>query len=205
MTMYQVPQPFPIRAHTFDLNNVQDVTPINGGFIQTIQRAAPFWAASYETAALTRDRKNNMQAFLDLLEGSTDTFFAYDPSRPMPWAYRHQIGAPWGSDPNVLAGSFTNSTLTFGLTNSITMTKGDYVCFIYGVGWRLYRMMETKTGSNMTMKVKPRPPDFSGSIDCKLYQAGCEMKVIGKPEWSEEVDQPATVKFQATQFIARSL
>lgn len=206
-SLLELPQPFPIRAHKFDLNNVQDVTPVEGGFIQTIQRAQPFWSAYYESAPLRGDRHNEMVAFLDGLEGSSGSFLAYDPRRPMPYAYRHlPIGStPWGNDPDVVAGSFTSSTLVFNFDSPITLTKGDYVSFIYGTGWRLFRIRETVTGNAPTVKVSPRPPDFNSSIDCRLVRACCEMKMIGKPEWDDAVDTLPTVKFKASQFIAKSV
>lgn len=208
MTSYnEMPSPLPIRACTFDLMPFQEVTPV-GGFIRSLDRNIPLWAATYETVPLRGTRYNDMQAFLDSLEGSKGSFLGYDAKRPVPYAYKHlPIGStPWGANPKVTEGNYANSTLSLQFSNPITLTKGDYVSFIFGFGWRLYRCQETKQGATIVIKVKPRPMTFALAMDVRLIRPCAEMKLFGsRPEWQDSVDSLPSVSFQAIQHIARAL
>jgi hypothetical protein len=183
------------------------VSPVASGFIQTLTRTKPFWVAEFETPPLTDERYGNMQAFLDALEGSMNTFVGYDPRRPQPLAAmqaNNPLGsAPWGSA-SVTAGDFAASTLAVTLGSSYTLSKGDYLAFQIDDVWYLHRSQETKTGTSLSLVVKPRPVTFSATKTLTLIRAGCEMKMLGAPQWSDSVESLPQVRFSGVQFFDRT-
>lgn len=208
----ELPIPFPANSKKFDLLPNQLMTPIGntsngGGFIQTLQRSQPYWVAEWGTPPLRDDREQLMRAFLDSLEGSLNPFLGYDPRRPMPYAYKHlPIGtAPWGS---VVAqtASFTNSELLLRSTSPLKMTRGDYVQVNIGNQVRLFRVRNSPAqGTLLGLLVSPRPPTFlSEDHPARLIRAGAAFKMIGAPDWNDQVDSLPSVRFQAVQFIDRN-
>lgn len=204
-TPIEMPIPLAVNSKKFDIINVQLNTPVGSGFIQTLTRAKPYWAAEYQSPPLGGDRENAMRKFLDTLEGSAYTFIGYDPRRPVPYAYRHlPIGsAPWGAA-NVTAGNFNAGTLQVTFTNSTKLTAGDYIQISIGNAVHLFRCAEDQVGTNFAIKVRPRPPTFGGSRAARLIRAGAEMKLIGNVDWNDSVDSFPSVKFQAVQYIDRT-
>lgn len=195
-----------IRTKAFDLNISQEVTPVEGGFVQGVQRTIPLWILAFETAPLRAERYNEWVAFIDSLNGVENSFLAWDPRRTKPFAYLSQplANTPWGTA-NVVGADYTASTLSLTFTNSTTITKGDYISFIRNNAWNLHRAMETKTGTSMTIRVRARPTAWTGStINARLNKAAAEFKLLGKPTWKDSVDSLPVLTFTAAQFIARS-
>jgi hypothetical protein len=107
------------------------------------------WAATYSLPAMTRDKAAAWKAFFDLLEGSANTFNAFDPDCKTP------RGAGTGT-PLVNGGSQTGSALTIdGCTHGIVFLKaGDY----FSVNGELKRMTSDATADgsgNATLNFKP--------------------------------------------------
>lgn len=191
----------PIRAIKFDLTYVQDITPSGYGFIQTTDRVTPFWVAEYTTPPLTGDRLAIMEHLLLQTEGAKNPFYAYDPSRLCPIEYSLAVASTkWGSAV-ATAGSYGASTLTCNFGEDIYLRAGDYISYELDGARRLHKCTEGGTGATQTLNVKPRPPNFSGSVPLRLVRAACEMKVIGKPDWNKSVETPPSVTFRAVQFI----
>lgn len=211
MAALEIPALVGFRSRKFDIRHAQQVThPGNSGFIQTINRSAPFWTAEYETPPLSADKENEARVFIDALEGSMNTFLAYDPKRVMPQAYKNQglASNPWGT-PFLLNGNYAASTI--GLTGMVVgavITKGDYISVrMHGV-WYLFRAMQTVVASGATIAsllVKPRPNWVSfETVNIRYKKACCEMKLVGDVDWSDEVDTMPTLRFTAGQFINRA-
>lgn len=200
----EMPVPLPVNSKKFDLTHSDTITPVGSGHIQTITRLKrPFWVAEYSTPPLREERYQAMVAFLDSLEGSMNTFIGYDPRRPNPLKHMGQV-SPWGTA-TASSGSYTNSTLTLTFQNAISLSIGDYIQVTIGLAVYLFRAREAKgPATAMAIKVSPRPPDFTGNRPARLGRAGCEMKLIGRPQWSDSVDTYPTVTFQAVQYIERN-
>ena len=212
MAALEIPTLVGFRSRKFDIRHVQQTTnPGQNGFVQTINRAAPFWTAEYETPPLNETKENEARIFLDALEGSMNTFLAYDPKRIMPQAYQGQAegSAPWGAGVAITNYDYANSTIDLtGLTEGAIITKGDYVSVEIDDIWYLFRSMQTVTigvlGTALDLIVKPRPNFLSFTISPVRYErACCEMKLIGEPEWDDSVGELAAVRFIGGQFVNR--
>lgn len=199
-----------LNSRKFKPVNVQQLNPSGeAGFSQTLQRSEPYWAAEYATPGLSGTQYNEMITFLDQLEGSMNTFLAYDPRRPMPWAYRAQplAATPWGA-PNATAYSYVNSTVTLSsLTSGSIITKGDYISFQHGLIWYLFRAQaDYVTGTSQVVLVKPRP-FIVGALNApvRYKQACCEMKMVGEYQEGDSVDEIGpSLSFRGVQYIARA-
>lgn len=204
------------QSRKFDLDLAQQLSPSGEvGFIQTLNRTAPFWTAEYETAPLRGDRENDWIVFLDKLEGSMNSFLAYDPSRPMPYAYRTQPLAndPWTQTgqvaPRITAQDYAASTIDLDrMQNGAIITRGDYISVQVGIIWYLFRAMEDRVASSnavVDLAVKPRPNIISlVATDIRYRQAVIEMKMMGKPDNRNSVGDLPNFQFKAAQYTARA-
>ena len=217
MAGIEMPNPLPVNAKVFDLMRVQNVSPVQGGFFQTVDRITPLWTAKYQTPPLVASREQAMQAFLDGLQGSIYTFLGFDPRRPKPYAYAaYPYGTkPWEQSANsttISAASSSASTITIGgLANGAILTAGDYVSW-FNVSanniWYLHRITvgATASSNSATVTVTPTPINISsGSNFARLERACAEMKVIGGIQKTDKVeDIGPTYSFSAVQHISRS-
>lgn len=203
-----------IRSRKFNIFHAQQLSPSGEeGFIQTLNRTQPFWLAEYQTPPLNDTRLQEWTTFLDQLEGAIGTFLAYDPRRVMPLAYRTQpiSDAVWGA-PFVGSADYTNSTLSLdGFIIGSVISIGDYISFQFDGVWYLFRAQSAHvtTGAAIVVSVKPRPNilGFVNAVDSAplRYRRACvEMKVIGRIEEQDSVDDLPTYGFRAGHYTARA-
>ena len=155
MAAVEMPQPLPVNVKTFSQLHVQNVSPVQGGFIQSIDRITPLWTAKYQTPPLLPASAQVFQAFIDGLQGAANTFLGFDPRVAKPYAYRtYAYGVkPWEASANsatINAASPSASTITItGLSTSpnAVLTVGDYVSFLHGDLWYLHRIQASVTAS----------------------------------------------------------
>lgn len=214
----EMPAPLPVNVKTFDISKNQLITPVGGGFIQTIQRGPDLWVAHYETPPLTIARDQDFQAFIDQLNGSANTFLAFDPRKTKPNNYFTQLigGEPWSnggvSPPVVTKADVANSSLNMkGFVVGAVLQKGDMIAFKDANIWRLFRAQAAAIadGSGLItgLKVNPQPTqDIQMAYPAvRLTRACAEMKMIGAPIKDDRVsDVGPTYKFSAIQFINRA-
>lgn len=204
-----------IRTRKFDLMYVQQLSPSGEfGFVQTLDRTAPFWSAEFSTGPLTEDKWRQWCLFFDQLEGSRYTFLAYDPRRPMPFAYKSQttISDPWTQAgqvaPRITAFDYANSRITLDrLQNGSTITNGDYIAAQIAGIWYLWRSQSTiasVVANTAVVNVKPRP-NIAGFVatNIRYRQAPMEMKVIGRVDETDTVDDLPAFSFRGGQYTAR--
>ena len=213
----EMPNPLPVNAKVFDLMRIQNVSPVNGGFFQSIDRISPLWTAKYQTPPLTPVREQALQAFLDGLQGSIYTFLGFDPRRPKPYTYMsYAYGVkPWEQSSNsttISAASNSASTITIGgLANGAVLTAGDYVSWFNASSnniWYLHRITvgATAASNSATVTVQPAPINVSsGANFARLERACAEMKVVGGIQKTDKVeDIGPTYAWSAVQHISRS-
>ena len=211
MAALEIPTLVGFREKKFNIRHAQQVTPVGtNGFLQTINRTSPFWAAEFETKPLTGDAYDDAIVFLDALEGSMNTFLGYDPRRIMPKAYYGQVEGsnPWGATPRITAQSYSASTINLDqMTNGAIITKGDYISVKIDNIWYLFRAMQDHTVSGTTVSsllVKPRPNIANFATTAIRYQrAVAEMKLIGEYEEDDSVESFPVFRFRAGQYINR--
>lgn len=207
-TPIEMPDPLPVNAKAFDLNFQQDMTPVGGGFLQTVERVRPLWMAEYSTPPLSPARDQAFQAFLDSLEGSAGVFLGFDPRRPRPYQYRVGGGTPWGASPQVYSTSYALSQLAInGLTPGTVLTRGDYVSFQSDGAWHLHRITaDGLVGGDglIVVQVRPRPVAITGLVNARFQRPCAAMKIVGKPEKKDRVeDIGPSYTFRAVQYIER--
>lgn len=229
-TPVEMPYPLPVRAKKFILTPQQSVTPVNAGFIQSYERAPPMWMAEYETIPLKAGAAyNDMQSFLQKLNGAEGTFLGYDPRRPSPQAHVNlgPNGTPWHDTITWTAGpfaadtSYANSTISIGglpiasmTSGLVQVTKGDYISVKVGNIYYLHRVQEnriiaTNAGSYyrwQNLSVTPRPVwTPSGTSTLIRYQRPVvQMKMIGGYEEQDTVDGFPSFKWRGVHFVDRT-
>jgi hypothetical protein len=213
MAALEIPAAMGFNSKVFDIGHFQQNNPSGDvGFIQTINRSSPAWVAEYTTPGLVGDAYNETRSFLDLLEGSMNTFLAYDPRRPMPYAYRTMstVSTPWGILPVVGDQDYANSRIALaGFIAGAVITKGDYLSAKVGDIWYLWRSTQNYTasgGETFWLTVKPRPQIIGLVSNTTIrYQKACiEMKMIGDAEETDSVESFPSFRFRAGQFTRRA-
>lgn len=216
----EIPVEMGFRSKTFDLNSIQQITPSGRGYIQTLERTTPLWTAEYTTGLLRDNRYDETIAFLDGLDGSMNTFLAFDPRRPMPRAYQHLPLAsdPWTrptfAAPRIVSFDYEASTLLLDrLATGAIISKGDYLSVNYQGIWYLFRSRWHAVADGdgfASIEVRPRPemPDTVGNpfvaTNIRYRKACAEMKMVGRPQERDDVDSLPFFSFKAVQFIDRS-
>jgi hypothetical protein len=214
-----MPPEFAVREKTFHLVYRQQMTNVEGGFIQTLDRGTPVWVAEYTTAPLNGPRYNEAIAFVDALEGSANSFLGYDPRRKMPYAYKGQpiTNDPWTltgqAAPRVTAIDYALSQVTLDrLQTGAIISKGDQFAVYFNPGWLLFRSASAAvvTGTNsVTITVKPRPSvSLLGAVlplNIVYRKPAAEMKMIGNFNETDTVDSLPVLSFKAVQFVDRTL
>jgi hypothetical protein len=210
----EIPTGLVFNRKTFQLGHKQQISPGGAGFIQTIDRMTPTWFAEYSSPPLKPARYDQAIEFFLKLEGSMETFLAYDPRRIMPRAYSD---LPVSSDPWTLIGqvaprvttyNFANSTISLDrLENGAVITAGDYISFLIGNIWYLFRAQTTvvAAGNAAVVTVKPRPA-LVGTLPVNIrYRRACaQMKIIGGVREDDSMDSHPSFSFKAYQFINRT-
>lgn len=210
-----IEMPVYIRSKKFDLLYAQQLSPSGEyGFIQTLDRTSPFWMAEYNTGPLVESKWREWMYFFDQLEGSRNTFLAYDPRRPMPSAYANlsTLSDPWTQTgqaaPRITAFNYASGQITLDrLQNAAVITTGDYIAAQIAGIWYLWRSQTTipgVTGNTATLNVKPRPNIINFAVSNIRYRmAPMEMKIVGKVNEDDQVDDFPTFSFRAGQYTAR--
>jgi len=222
----EIPALVGFTSKEFRLVYKQQLTAVSAGYIQTADRADPFWIAQYQTNPLRDDQYDAAIAFLDSLQGSRNSFLGYDPRRPMPRAYQTQ---PLGNNPLVQAGypnliigeaDYTSQGVAlYRVAVGAVFTAGDYLSWLdVDNVWNLHRVKQTVVAASngpVAVSVEPRPKPFfhagPPSTDWMTgyavrYRKACaEMKMIGNYKETDSVDSKPVLSWQATQFNNRSV
>jgi len=211
----EIPLVMGFTSKKFELGRFQQISPGGGGMIQTIERGTPVWVAEYSTPPLRDDRYDESIAFLMKLEGSMESFLAYDPRRIMPRAYQHLTVAadPWTlagqSAPRVTAVSFNVGTLTLDrMATGAIVTMGDYISYKLGLLWYLHRVVAggVVSGTNtIVVHVRPRPDVTTGlPVNIRYRKASAQMKMMGGYQEEDTVETYPSFTFKAIQLMDRS-
>lgn len=213
----EIPTGLVFNSKTFDVGYYQQVSPGGGGFVQTIQRGEPMWYAEYSTPPLRDDRYDEAIAFKLALEGSLETFLAYDPRRIMPRAYSFLpiTADPWTQSgqvaPRVTAVDYAAGTLSLDrLATGAIVTAGDYISFKIGKIWYLFRVMDggIVAANSLVVEVRPRPILYPGATTLPAnirYRRACfQAKIVGGMKEEDSVDSLPKFKFTCFQMIDRS-
>lgn len=215
MAYSELPSAFRVKDKKFQIGFRQQMTPSADGFIQVINRTSPLWWAEFTTPPLLGSTLDKVQAFIDTMDGSINSFLAYDPGRIMPSAYKElPFGAdPWSSGVNSIiltAVDYANGTVTLsGFKNTAIVSPSDLFCVFTGNAWYLFRVVEpapvTVSSGSAVFKVRPRPTFTTTGLPVRYQKAVAEMKIIGKVDESSSVGEGTIFSFKAAQFINRAI
>jgi hypothetical protein len=186
----EMPYPAPISSGTFELSPIQQVTPTGNsagaGYLQSIDRASPFWLAKYTTSPLSPLKYSAWLGWLDQLEGSNYSFLGVSQRNPVPLAYASQMpGAltsqPWGpgavvtatnyADPNTVLNNIPQGSLTiYGMAYGATLNPGDMISYQSGNMWLLYRVVAPYTFTTEVFNAAWTLTDSSTTVAAYLQQ-----------------------------------
>lgn len=211
MPAIEIPSLLGFKSRVFKLVHNQQVSAVNGGYSQTLERQIPTWYAEYETPPLNGNTYNDAIAFMESLEGSMNSFLGYDPRRMKPFGHPTVGlgGSPWGT-PTFTGYSTVNSTLTLtGFAANSKVSPGDLISFFDTKAWWLFRAVSSHTVSggpiDVTVKPRPQPAIQPGPHTLRYMKPVVEMKMIGNYDEKDSVDSFPAITFKAAQFINRAV
>lgn len=197
---------------TFDPALNVEQAPTGGGQIARDLGAA-YWSMSVTSNLKKQSDYQRLRAWIDLLEGGTQLFYAYDLRRPRPLAYAAGFGAITRADGTAFDGTVKLSAVAAD-NKSVTLatapagfiySDGDYLSFTNGNFQALHRIVfggSATADANGSAVVEVRPhvaPGWAANAVVNLVKASCTMSLVPgsyKPSESSFLGQ---IAFQAQQ------
>lgn len=204
MILTQPDAPSGITRVRFDIERVDFGAPEASGRQGGVQAGWPLWSARFEIDRMDPDSGDQWQAFLDRLRGRLRRFYAIDPVRRFPLAYRGGFsgiaagfsGAASSWSQSIDSAGDARITLN-GLPAGLIISAGDYIGFRWdaagaGAGNMQRRTMAravapaTATGGGQAQLLVEPPLNTAlvpaGAI-AHLDQPACVMQLV--PEESQ--------------------
>jgi hypothetical protein len=194
----------------FDLKRVDAVNRSNGGAIDAIELAEPYWSMTAKTVNLSIADRGRWQAWKASLKGSK-TFYAFDPDKVYPAAYGKAVlallrygGAAFDGTAR-LTGTTAGAISIADLPPNFAFTWGDHVSIGMSVGTRrsLHVIQADVAGSNLgTATVAVEPPVRAGAdlaAAVQLVRPTCIMKLVPGSFSAPGSGRAAPVSFQGAQ------
>lgn len=174
-----------VNSNFYILSNVQKFESPITKVVQRAVLSGGLWMASYSLPKMKRIQAAPWRAFFALLEGSANTFNAYDPENLSPQ------GVATGT-PLVNGGSQTGSSLvTDGWTASTTniLMAGDYIK-VNGELKMVTSNVNSDSGGNATINIKPALRNSPSDDDAiTVNNLTIEMFVLENDITSWEIDK----------------
>lgn len=188
----------------------QEISTVGTGEILAAELGPSLWRADITTARLTHREAHEIRAMINLLDGSINTFYLYDPLGKYP--YGDPTGSIVGSNNVQLKAVNANrKEIQFkGLPAGYVLNIGDMVAHDYGSNptrRNLYQIAGTVTadvsGETGYVEVRPHVRTGSSSSDALyLKKPAAKMKMIpGSLEISNDTLTSHVIRFQATQTL----
>jgi len=199
-----------VTSVTFRPDWGQEQSGLGSGAVLTKDLRPPLWWGSFEGRQLTHAQAAEVEALVEAMEGSIETFFAWNPARWYPIA-DHQ-GATLGAATVRIhtVGGDNRSLRLRGLPAGYVLTRGDLLSFDYGAGSSraCHRVVEASAiadGAGVTPLFDVRPHIRVGAeVDAvvSLIRPGPEMRIIPGTYEPAFVDRRfASIRFEAIQVL----
>jgi hypothetical protein len=187
-----------IKSAVFQPSYGQEYSGQASGIIIAKDLRPALWSADITTVDMRWDQANDLQALIEGLRGSIQTFYLYNPMRPYP-----KVGASTHeatSQINTLGSDGTSLSLK-GLGAAQVVTRGDMISFQYGSrpSRALHRVLETVTanGSGVTSEFQIQPAVRTGAVTSTavlLNKAYGEFRLTST--FIQNVSSTVTVNYQ---------
>jgi hypothetical protein len=193
------------------IDDNQETTGLGSGEILTAQKAPPAWLGSVSMRA-SHDEVAEVQALIEALDGSINSFYLYDTRRIFPIAY------PDGAGLTIPAGGIKINSLgannkSFSLKNAMAnqiFSVGDLLSFDYGsnpVRRAMHRVVEASvaSGTGVTPVFEVRPHFRVGvgvDVVVTVIKPAVKMRIVpGTFDEGSDTEVTTTLSFQARQTI----
>lgn len=164
-----------IKSAVFQPSYGQEYSGQASGVLRVKDLRPALWKADVTTVTMRFDDANDVQALLEGLDGSIQTFYLYNPMRPYP-----KTGVVTNSSTvkiNTLSTNGISLSLN-GLPSRKVITRGDMLSFSYGSrpSIALHRVLETVTASSLGVT-----PSFQVSNGIRTGASTGTSVVLNKP------------------------
>jgi hypothetical protein len=197
-----------VRSAPFALATNQEFSGLGTGEGLAHDLGPPLWQAEVVSAEMSLSEAMRLWAIADALDGSVNSFLAFDPAARFPQA--DPAGAILGaSAPTVhtIAGNRKELRLT-GLPNGYRLSPGDMVGFAYGSGRRALHRVVTGTvssaGTTPLFEVRPHlRPAITVGVAAELRQPAMKAKIVpGSLTPQHQLRISGTISFAMRQTLA---
>lgn len=183
------PRDFPavlrVNSENFPLKRYLNRNTRRGGKTQLSGRADPRWQLEWRSTNLNPDQFQEVEAFLESLQGGMNDFLAYRWERPFPKNYRAGFDGltRYGGgafDGSAYVDAVTASTITVsGLPATFNLAAGDMIGLVQSGAYGLHMLMEDVAAASgvATVTVQPfvKTNIFDGSASAQFARPKCRM------------------------------
>lgn len=216
MALEAFPRPFPLMGCftddcVFDLERREVRSLTGSGSPDVAEMAPPAWIGEWSTKLLGREEFAIWDAWLTSLRGGLRLFRGRPHKARWPLAYpRGFAGLTYGGGPFSGLGNLSNITagrdvVTINqLPNGFALKPGDFFSIPVGSRQHIHQVLEAATASGNALTTTIEPiirPGVSTGIAVKLFEAYCDMNLIGKPTKRRGPHGGGTISFTGQQIL----
>lgn len=189
----------------WDLKQRQEMSRTAGGRTLAKDFGIGLWTGGFTSSPLSLDDMFDLEAALNSLDGSINTFEARDLRRPYP---KLSPSGTFGDTGTIYAVQNNKSLRITGLDSAFIISRGDYLSFDYDGNRYLHQAMETVTAvAGLTPYFEVRPYIKAGlvlspSIAVKLKQPSAVCALVPSSIQKRMINGvQGTISFQAMQVL----
>lgn len=198
-----------VKSASLKIDDNQEYTGLGSGEILTAQKAPPAWVSDISMRA-SHDEVAQVQALIEALDGSINSFYMYDTRRIFPIVYPNGLTIPAGG---IKINSLGANNKSFSLKNcnpAQIFSVGDLLSFDYGanpVRRAMHRVVEASVanGSGVTPVFEVRPHFRVGAavdLVVTVIKPAVKMRIVpGTFSEGSDTEVTTTLSFTARQTI----
>ena len=162
----------------------QEISGLGSGLVLAADLSSPLWRADVSIANMSERDSGRVQALVDVLDGSINEFYLYNPARAYP--IDDPDGSVIGSSSVQIKANQSGKELQLkGLPVGYTLTAGDFVSWTYNSMQVLHRIatdaVANGSGETGWFEVRPHLIPSSAAANTAVSLKKPAMRAIMQP------------------------
>jgi len=195
-----------IKTGTFTLKSRQEFSRTAGGALIAKDFSRAIWAAAFQSVSMNYDDATDLEALLQSLDGSVNTFVAHDTRRPYPRKYST---GQFNDDGVIGAINANRKALTVtGLDANFQLRRGDMLSFEHVTGGKSLHVISENvnadpSGDTPEFEVRPHlPVEAIATMAVSFKVPSCLMLIEpDSVEYTEGASTLGVVAFRGVQYL----
>lgn len=168
----------------FHLPSRQEISGLGSGLVLAVDLSPALWMAEIKLANMAEADAGRVQAMIEVLDGSVNEFYLYNPGRPYP--LNDSDGTTVGSNTVKIKANQNGKELQLkSLPAGYSLTAGDFISWTYASMTMFHRIVSDATadGSGETgwFEVRPHLIPSSAAADTVVSLKKPAMRAVMVP------------------------